>query len=138
MERLDEMSRQSKKPRSHVLQEALRLWRRMQINDKLAEGYRAMFENDRETAERHFACIYGDSEMKSLTPRRVELWLVNFNLGRGSGQGGVRPTLIRQNDTGNIYAARRFWSPYPEDSKTDRLIRLIKILARTRIPGRKS
>src|SRR5437867_8505832 len=75
----------------------------MQINDKLAEGYRAMFENDRETAERHFACIYGDSEMKSLTPRRVELWLVNFNLGRGSEQGGVRPTLIRQNDTGNIY-----------------------------------
>ena len=64
----------------------------MQINDKLAEGCRAMFENDRETAERHFACIYGDSEMKSLTPRRVELWLVNFNLGRGSEQGGVWPT----------------------------------------------
>lgn len=63
----------------------------MQINDKLAEGYRAMFENDRETAERHFACIYGDSEMKSLTPRRVELWLVNFNLGRGSEQGAFGP-----------------------------------------------
>ena len=136
MERLDEMSRQSKKPRSHVLQEALRLWRRMQINDKLAERYRAMFENDRETAERHFACIYGDSEMKSLTPRRVELWLVNFNLGRGSEQGAFGPHSYAR--TIHIYAARRFWSPYPEDPKTDRLIRLIKIFARTRIPGRKS
>src|SRR5205809_1778528 len=107
------MSRQSKKPRSHVLQEALRLWRRMQINDKLAEGYRAMFENDRETAERHFACIYGDSEMKSLTPRRVELWLVNFNLGRGSGQGAVRPTPIGQNDTGIITPHPPFCAPTP-------------------------
>jgi metal-responsive CopG/Arc/MetJ family transcriptional regulator len=53
VETLDEISRQSKKPRSRVLQEALRLWRRKQLHDKLAEGYRAMFEDDRETAERH-------------------------------------------------------------------------------------
>jgi hypothetical protein len=42
----------SKKPRSRVVQEALRLWRRKHIHDKLAEGYRAMAEEDRETAER--------------------------------------------------------------------------------------
>ncbi|MBI2997955.1 MAG: ribbon-helix-helix protein, CopG family [Deltaproteobacteria bacterium] len=53
VETLDEMSRQSKKPRSRVVQEALRLWRRKQLHDKLAEGYRAMAEEDRETAERH-------------------------------------------------------------------------------------
>lgn len=53
VETLDEMSHQSKKPRSRVLQEALRLWRRKQLHDKLAEGYRAMEEEDRETAERH-------------------------------------------------------------------------------------
>jgi mRNA interferase MazF len=43
--------------------------------------------------------------MKGLTPRRGELWLVNFNPGRGSEQRGLRPALIIQNDTGNIYAA---------------------------------
>ena len=50
---LDEISRQRKKPRSHVVQEALRSWRRSNVQDKLAEGYRAMAEEDRETAERH-------------------------------------------------------------------------------------
>ena len=53
VETLDEMSRQSRKPRSRVVQEALRSWRRKQLQDKLAEGYRAMAEEDRETAERH-------------------------------------------------------------------------------------
>ena len=52
VETLDEISRQSKKPRSRVLQEALRFWRRKQLHDKLAAGYRAMTEEDRETAER--------------------------------------------------------------------------------------
>jgi metal-responsive CopG/Arc/MetJ family transcriptional regulator len=53
VEALDEMSRKSKKPRSRVVQEALRLWRRKHVHDKLAEGYRAMTEEDRESAERH-------------------------------------------------------------------------------------
>ncbi len=43
--------------------------------------------------------------MKGLAPRRGEVWLVNFNLGRGSEQMGVRPALVIQNDTGNIYAS---------------------------------
>ncbi|MBI2090377.1 MAG: type II toxin-antitoxin system PemK/MazF family toxin [Deltaproteobacteria bacterium] len=43
--------------------------------------------------------------MKGLTPRRGEVWLVNFNPGRGSEQKGVRPGLVIQNDTGNIYAS---------------------------------
>jgi len=30
--------------------------------------------------------------------------LVNFNPGRGSEQRGIRPALVVQNDTGNIYA----------------------------------
>ena len=40
-----------------------------------------------------------------LLPRRGEIWLVNFNPGRGSEQKGIRPALIVQNDTGNEYAA---------------------------------
>jgi metal-responsive CopG/Arc/MetJ family transcriptional regulator len=52
---LDEISRKSKKPRSRVVQEALRSWRRQNLQDKLAEGYRALAEEDRETAERHVA-----------------------------------------------------------------------------------
>jgi mRNA interferase MazF len=43
--------------------------------------------------------------MTGSTPRRGEVWLVNFNPGRGSEQKGFRPALIVQNDTGNIYAA---------------------------------
>jgi metal-responsive CopG/Arc/MetJ family transcriptional regulator len=53
VETLDEMSRQSKKPRSQVVQEALRLWRRKELHEKLAEGYRSMAEEDRKMAERH-------------------------------------------------------------------------------------
>jgi len=55
VETLDEMTRQSKKPRSQVVQEALRLWRRKDLQEKLAEGYRSMAEEDRKTAERHLA-----------------------------------------------------------------------------------
>jgi mRNA interferase MazF len=43
--------------------------------------------------------------MKGLTPRRGEVWLVNFNPGRGSEQKGIRPALVVQNDTGNVYAS---------------------------------
>lgn len=37
--------------------------------------------------------------------RRGEVWLVNFNPGRGSEQKGVRPSLVIQNDVGNQYAS---------------------------------
>ncbi len=43
--------------------------------------------------------------MKGLTPCRGDVWLVNFNPGRGSEQRGIRPALVIQNDTGNIYAS---------------------------------
>ena len=36
--------------------------------------------------------------------RRGEVWVVNFNPGRGSEQKGVRPALVLQNDVGNVYA----------------------------------
>ena len=37
--------------------------------------------------------------------KRGEIWMVNFNPGRGSEQTGVRPALIIQNDIGNQYAS---------------------------------
>ena len=43
--------------------------------------------------------------MNGQSPKRGEVWLVNFNPGRGSEQKGVRPALVIQNDTGNIYAS---------------------------------
>ncbi|MGB3341442.1 MAG: type II toxin-antitoxin system PemK/MazF family toxin [bacterium] len=43
--------------------------------------------------------------MNSSFPKRGDIWLVNFNPGRGSEQKGIRPALILQNDTGNEYAA---------------------------------
>jgi mRNA-degrading endonuclease toxin of MazEF toxin-antitoxin module len=39
------------------------------------------------------------------SPSRGEVWLVNFNPGRGSEQKGVRPALVVQNNVGNQYAA---------------------------------
>jgi mRNA interferase MazF len=42
--------------------------------------------------------------MKQAAPRRGEVWFVNFNPGRGSEQRGLRPALVIQNDTGNMYA----------------------------------
>ena len=42
--------------------------------------------------------------MTSSLPRRGEVWLVNFNPGRGSEQRGLRPALVIQNDVGNQYA----------------------------------
>jgi len=43
--------------------------------------------------------------MNGSNPRRGEVWLVNFNPARGSEQKGVRPALVVQNDTGNVYAS---------------------------------
>lgn len=43
--------------------------------------------------------------MKGAAPRRGEVWLVNFNPGRGSEQKGVRPALVIQNDVGNVHGA---------------------------------
>ena len=43
--------------------------------------------------------------MKTDFPHRGEIWLVNFNPGRGSEQKGVRPALVLQNDVGNQYAS---------------------------------
>jgi len=37
--------------------------------------------------------------------KRGEVWMVNFNPGRGSEQKGIRPALIIQNDVGNQYAS---------------------------------
>lgn len=34
-------------------------------------------------------------------PKRGEVWLVNWNPGRGSEQAGKRPALVIQNDIGN-------------------------------------
>ncbi len=36
--------------------------------------------------------------------KRGEIYWVDWSPSRGSEQGGVRPTLIIQNDTGNIYS----------------------------------
>ena len=35
------------------------------------------------------------------TPRRGQIWDVDWSPSRGSGQGGVRPALVIQNDRGN-------------------------------------
>lgn len=36
--------------------------------------------------------------------RRGEIYLVNWNPARGSEQGGIRPALVIQNDTGNRFS----------------------------------
>ena len=43
--------------------------------------------------------------MNSLPPRRGDVWLVDFQPGRGSEQQGLRPALVIQNAVGNRYSA---------------------------------
>jgi metal-responsive CopG/Arc/MetJ family transcriptional regulator len=49
---LAKASRNTGRPRSQIVEEALRLWRRSQVEQALKEGYRAMASEDRRTAER--------------------------------------------------------------------------------------
>lgn len=46
-------SRQGRKSRSRLVEEALRLWRQSRLEQELKEGYGAMAREDRATAERH-------------------------------------------------------------------------------------
>ncbi len=48
-------SRQKRKPRSQLVEEALRLWRRGRLEQELKEGYQAMAKEDRATAEHNLA-----------------------------------------------------------------------------------
>ena len=48
-------SRKKGKPRSQLVEEALQLWRRRQLEQALKEGYLAMAKEDRATAERQLA-----------------------------------------------------------------------------------
>ncbi len=57
VEMVDKIGHQKKKPRSRVVQEALRIWERSEVQENLARGYRAMAEEDRKTAEQHLAAF---------------------------------------------------------------------------------
>ena len=48
---LGKVSRQTRRPRSQLVEEALRLWRRRHLERALKEGYEAMAREDRITAE---------------------------------------------------------------------------------------
>lgn len=37
-----------------------------------------------------------------INPKRGEIWLIDWALGRGSEQEGIRPSLILQSDKGNL------------------------------------
>ena len=49
---LGAVSRRTGKPRSRLVEEAIRRWHRDQLEAALKEGYRAMAKQDRATAER--------------------------------------------------------------------------------------
>ncbi len=48
---LARVSRKTRRPRSQLVEEALHLWRRSQLEQTLKEGYEAMAKEDRATAE---------------------------------------------------------------------------------------
>ena len=50
---LGQVSRERHQPRSRLVEEALRLWRRQEVERALRDGYVAMAEEDRATAERN-------------------------------------------------------------------------------------
>ena len=51
VEELERKSRETKKSRSCLVQEALRLWRRKKLQTKLAQEYQAMADENVQTAE---------------------------------------------------------------------------------------
>lgn len=51
VEELERISRKTKKPRSRLVQEALRIWQRTELQEKLAQGYREMADENLEMAE---------------------------------------------------------------------------------------
>jgi metal-responsive CopG/Arc/MetJ family transcriptional regulator len=57
VETLDSVSKQSKQPRSRVVQDAIQLWQRRRLQQELAEGYRSMSKEDQETAEQRLAAF---------------------------------------------------------------------------------
>ena len=50
---LGKASRKARRPRSQLVEEALQLWRRSQLDRALKEGYEAMAQEDRVTAARN-------------------------------------------------------------------------------------
>ena len=52
---LGRVSRQTRRPRSQLVEEALHLWRRSQLERALKEGYEAMAREDQATAEHRLA-----------------------------------------------------------------------------------
>ena len=52
---LEGVSRQSRTPRSRLVEEGLRFWRRSRLEQQLKEGYQNMATEDRATAERNLA-----------------------------------------------------------------------------------
>ena len=53
MKQLEAVSRQSRAPRSRLIEEALRFWQRSRLEQQLKEGYQHMATEDRATAERN-------------------------------------------------------------------------------------
>jgi len=51
LEQLDEIAVARDSNRSALIEEALEVWKREQLNRELAAGYKAMAEEDRRTAE---------------------------------------------------------------------------------------
>ena len=46
-----------------------------------------------------------ETQQAPASPRRGEIWDVNWSPGRGAEQQGTRPALIIQNDRGNLSAS---------------------------------
>jgi metal-responsive CopG/Arc/MetJ family transcriptional regulator len=52
---LESDSRRTRKPRSQLVEEAIRHWHRSRLEQELKEGYQAMAAEDRATARRNLA-----------------------------------------------------------------------------------
>lgn len=52
---IDRLSKERNETRSHLIEKALKAWRRKQLEQELIEGYRAMAKEDEKTAEQNLA-----------------------------------------------------------------------------------
>ena len=58
VQELAEVSRRGRKSRSRLVEEALQYWRRSRLERELKEGYQAMAQEDRATAEQNLRAAW--------------------------------------------------------------------------------
>nr|DAF05272.1 MAG TPA: PemK-like protein [Caudoviricetes sp.] len=75
------------------------------VVDKYGQNQERLIQNTRRSfAQKHSVAFYLKRRLTMKEIKRGEIYSADFGAGFGSEQGGVRPVLILQNNTGNKHS----------------------------------